>query len=805
MSSITRNDLKIFKPEQLGDSDTAGGQRTPNAIVSGKLNELFSPITDIDHAKSAIDIVKCYPTLATAGTESLNSAHVFISEPPTDPLVSMLLVESDALTDADRMPQMREIIESSVTAGSLFRKAGPGFLPNQNSFSQNYLRDTYWFNNKEYAKYTNLRVGQVIAISVEYSGNEDINWPRDIHYAMVTEINAPGNSEGNIVFDPPIDFATPDEETQINGESGCTKLRLVNEASPLKFHGVTKLTAATSTKNLPVIATKQNLIPAIISEQQKVGVRLDSNGLIRKTISQVATSASTYSFNVADLLQGDNTNVDYQPQPSFVSGGAIQGANDAIVTIANGVVTVTLAKKADVGSTISLSYLSLGTYQNYSSNDAFPANRTLVPNTMSGTVSYDGNTYAFYERDGSIYITYSFTEMRAGIVDYALGSVTLEAGFSALSFVAIVRAPDAASSVSFMLDATAPLLDTFYVQVLTTSDQLLSASSDNAGTITGSGISGTISNGLVSLDFTSDVKLESLSYDLTEQFKLLPPASLFKLNPLRIPNGGVVDIFRQHGQVSIQHSQYQAVTGPAAGQIKNIRTGARFVDITDANGASLWTATNDNFTVDTDAGTVTLNSDFTGFTSPYVLVDTIGELGTVSTVNADSLVLANDLQREYPQGSVVSSVQDLGDLQARVGAVRDMTSWNNNWDQDGSPATANLNTVDYPIELVNETAVNEDWVIIFTSQTAFRVVGRRLGQIGTGDTLNDLAIINPLTGQPYFIIRQGAWGGGWNAGEAIRFETFGASKPIMPIRSTQAGHSQITTDRAVLAFRGNES
>ena len=75
----------------------------------------------------------------------------------------------------------------------------------------------------------------------------------------------------------------------------------------------------------------------------------------------------------------------------------------------------------------------------------------------------------------------------------------------------------------------------------------------------------------------------------------------------------------------------------------------------------------------------------------------------------------------------------------------------------------------------------------------------------TGDTLNDFAPINPRTQQPYFIIRSEAFGGGWNVGEAIRFATNAASKPIMLLRSVTSGHSQITTDRAVLAFRGNES
>ena len=94
---------------------------TKLVVQSGKLNELFPAISDIDHAMSAVDIVKCYPALDTAGRELLLDSHVFISQKPTDPLVSMLIAEADTLDDADRMTDMVEILESSVRAGQLIR------------------------------------------------------------------------------------------------------------------------------------------------------------------------------------------------------------------------------------------------------------------------------------------------------------------------------------------------------------------------------------------------------------------------------------------------------------------------------------------------------------------------------------------------------------------------------------------------------------------------------------------------------------------------------------------------------------
>nr|MCH1932954.1 hypothetical protein [Shewanella shenzhenensis] len=83
----------------------------------------------------------------------------------------------------------------------------------------------------------------------------------------------------------------------------------------------------------------------------------------------------------------------------------------------------------------------------------------------------------------------------------------------------------------------------------------------------------------------------------------------------------------------------QAVVNPTAGQTLNVRPSARFVDITDANGASLWTIDDANYSHDNTTGVVTINSNFTGFTAPFVLSDSIGEEALVTSVEGDYLQL----------------------------------------------------------------------------------------------------------------------------------------------------------------------
>ncbi|MCW3171435.1 hypothetical protein [Shewanella subflava] len=833
--TITRNDLKIFKPELLGSSDDAGGQRTKNEVKSGQLNELFRAISDIDHAQSAVDIVKCYPALNTADTSILLDGHVFISQKPSDPLVSMLIAESDDLGDADRMTDMVEILESSVKAGQLIRNRLIGLLAGQDSFPRSYLQSIYQFNGKEYYETVTLRQGQTIVISVEYSGNENASWPRFEHFCEIQK-TVSGGQGGQVSFKPPIPYDTPNYDVVINGETGCTKLRYVSDNDGIKYHGVSELTVENTDNTLKVESTHTELLPKIKSVNPTGGNKLpgveDNLGgtaggatalpsMVYKNVFLPSVSGqSTYVFELPDLLVDPWLDENGIKNAQYTGGYAF----NASVTIVGTTVTVTFNGQSPSGnSPIGLSYLSIDKWSVWQSPSPFLSDRILVLGKTYGVITFNNATYGTSVISTSTAQPTDLTAVplletnnnRIATINATTGVITKEIDFRGdftVEIGSLLQETESGgvitpgdTSVVFNLPFDEPILDTLYIQVSTTNEVLLSGSSDQAGVITGNGVSGNVVNGIVTLSFSSAVWLSTLTYDISEVVTLSPPPELYGLNPLRIKNGGLVESFTAWNTISIQHTQTQVVVNPAPAQTYTVRANARFVDITDADGKSLWTVTDEHYSLNKATGEVTINSVFTGFTAPFLLTNSIGETALVTDVQPNKLVLAAALSQTFPIGSVVSSIQNLGDMQARVGTVRDMTSWNNNWDLDGTPATASMNVVDYPIEVVNDTAINEDWVLIFTSSTAFRCVGRRIGQVATGDTINDFAPINPLTLAPYFIIRNEAFGGGWNVGEAVRFKTYASANPIMMLRTVQSGHSQITTDRAVLSFRGNES
>jgi len=811
--TITRNDLKICKPEQLGSSDDAGGQRTKNYVVSGALNELLPAISDIDHAQSAVDIVKCYPALITNDTALLLDAHVFISQKPSDDLVSMLIAESADLDDEDRMADMVDTLESSVRAGQLIRDGLMGMLAGQDSFPRSYLQSRYEFNQKEYWNPVTLQQGQVVVISVEYAGNEDANWPRFEHYCEIQKTVTGSAAAGNVEFKPPIPFATPDAAVSINGESGCTKLRYVSQNDTIKYHGVAELTAESQldSNELSVSATQIDLLPKIKSVEISSGNTITPNegapsGLIRNEITVGSVKDKTTNLYTVNDLLDDPYFENHGVQNIIVTGKIYYlGA----LSITGSTVTVVYPSMPYDAADIGIAWYSSQRYAVYNSQSALAGERKITKGSVYATATFTDSNYGtstLFEADGNLQEANGYV---LATINYATGAITKltdARGDFTLQYDALTEVATAAdNSVSFILSQTAPIPESFYITVASADGQtLLSGACDSNGDITGTSVTGTLVGNLVSLNFAINVDLTTLRYDISETVTLSPPPELFGLNPLRIKNGGIVEQFTAWNSITVQHTQVQVVAN-TIGQSYSVRPNARFVDITDSTGASLWTLNDEHYSLDKETGEVTINSAFAGFTAPFVLTDSIGETALVTNVQEQKLILAAPLSMVYPLGSVVASNQVLGDLQARVGTVRDMSSWNDNWDLDGAPATASMNVVDYPIEVINSEAINEDWVLIFTSATAFRCVGRRIGQVATGDTLNDFAPINPLTQTPYFIIRQAAFGGGWNAGEAVRFETVAASKPIMLLRTVQSGHSQITTDRAVLAFRGNES
>jgi len=196
------------------------------------------------------------------------------------------------------------------------------------------------------------------------------------------------------------------------------------------------------------------------------------------------------------------------------------------------------------------------------------------------------------------------------------------------------------------------------------------------------------------------------------------------------------------------------------------------------------------FTTDLTAGTITFTS-VSGLSQPLTIIDRIEDFGLVQSVVDNVLSLYKPVTHDFPiLNTVVSNCMYHGDLQATASTPFDQQTWTNVWSDTliGSSTTAQFNQIDYPIVVSNHDTPTDRWILLFKTATTFDVIGEHLGAIATNQSVSiNLAPINPHTAQPYFTIAANGFGGGWSAGNVIRFNTYSASAPFWCVQTISQG------------------
>lgn len=436
---------------------------------------------------------------------------------------------------------------------------------------------------------------------------------------------------------------------------------------------------------------------------------------------------------------------------------------------------------------------------------------TIVP----GSVMFTAFGKRHIDRSGTIYTDVSPTTgsgTAVGSIDYATGAVTLTSypsgtaeNFTPLTCLAR-KGSYTATSIAFRTAGSPIRPASLYVQCTALDGELLVATADQNGVITG-GMDGEIEQtmGVAALEFAKPVLPDTLRYSAVVLSNLPLNAEILGLDPVRLPSDGRVPIYRPADVAVVHHTDSYNAGTPAAGSTINVgRTDLSALWLEDANKLKLSELL---YTVNLAAGTATMavGASLAGYTAPIYAKHRIEEMALLSDVQINGLVtLTAPLLRDYPAGSQLSSALLYGDLQARATNLFDQQTWTNVWQSTviGSSATATYNDVDYPVEVLNSAAITERWRLNFTSATAFQVIGENLGVIGTGTTSGDLAPVNPLTGLAYFTLRAAGWGSGWATGNQLRFDTIAAAPPTWLARCVLPG-AALTGDSFDAQLRGD--
>ena len=472
---------------------------------------------------------------------------------------------------------------------------------------------------------------------------------------------------------------------------------------------------------------------------------------------------------------------------------------------------------------------------------------SVVPSTLSFT--FRGDT--FIDRQGSLYrsVDSNGAGILAGTIDYGSGDARITdwpTGTSATITVQTLVSTFGTWTLdeAFFRTPGSPLqVGGLLIQATTLDGRSITGQAALSGEIEGDEMAGSASfeTGVVRVTFGKLVSNDSLSaaeraeswYDATavddagmiwRPTEVIPStarfnavilttlpleAELIGIDPVRLPSDGRVPIYRAGGVVVVHHTgRTPFPLGIGGGTTLDVgRSRLASLVVEDAAGEEV-PAT--QYSADLDAGTVQLAApDTATHPEPWYALHRVEDMLLVGDVDlSGALTLKGNLSHDYPAGdTLVSAAMVAGDLQARVADFFDLSSWDRDWskdDNDGADGTlAEYNVTTYPPIITNRGAITEDWALIFTSSSTFRIIGRTVGEIGVGNINEDTSPTNPNQGVPYWTLKAGGFGAGWVNGNVIRFSTIGASFPMWLARVILQGPASGQQDSFRLQIRGN--
>lgn len=277
------------------------------------------------------------------------------------------------------------------------------------------------------------------------------------------------------------------------------------------------------------------------------------------------------------------------------------------------------------------------------------------------------------------------------------------------------------------------------------------------------------------------VKPDSIRYNAIAYSYLPLDKELIGLDPVRLPTDGRVPFVRKGDSIAITELKTMELPTNAPNDMFNLGfERLSDVNVVDSTGKKV---SFDYLDIDLDAGTLKLNGllDMSGYTAPLTAKYRIMDIALVIETDISGRVtLSTPITHDYSTAAVFSSMLLAGDMQARAFNIFGQKSWGSVWSDTliGDATTSQLQVTNNPIVVTNRDAIEERWALVFTSQTAFNIIGQTVGQIGTGSTTTLTAPINPMTGYAYFTIPAAAWGTGWSANNVVRINTAAAKYPV---------------------------
>ena len=475
---------------------------------------------------------------------------------------------------------------------------------------------------------------------------------------------------------------------------------------------------------------------------------------------------------------------------------------------------------------------------------------TLAEQIVPGSVRFAIGGEVYFDRRGELYYrldTSSGAATRIGSIDYQSGIATVEqapAGTLTLQALAGTVSANPVDAAVWRIPSAPVSPGSLQITATPLTGGQISVRADAGGRISGNGIEGSVDyeSGVVRLRFGKlvaaagnesaywynpdavdaqgkiwqplPVYADTIRYNAVSYTYLPLDTGTIGIDPVRLPSDGRVPIYRRGDMIVIGHRLEEDIgSAHTAGQTVQLSRGdVDSICLRDAKGVPIeakW------YDYDLERGTITWATplDLSAYTLPITAGHAREEENRLIAVDIDgTLQLQFATGRDYPADETyVSSALIGGDLQVRATAPFGQKSWTRVWSDEriGDDISARLNVKDYPIQLADDGATPDRWAIVWRDGTQFDLYSEALGLVTRTDALQDLAPINPASGKPYFTLPKGAFGiaggaSGWQAGEVVRFNTFGTHLGVWVLRAIQpSAQRQTEDDGFVMCLRGN--
>lgn len=327
--SISSLDIKFRQSQRMTDFTDGGGRMAAVEIVDGDMNNVFPDRSDLGAILGNVSMRKMFLHVDTLNTDTYLGAFVFLTDPPTEPLVDVTLFNTASATD--ERTAARNYVEAYRTKGTKTQFVLYGTHLAGQMTLQVYCR----------TEVASPDIGDVLCLSVEAVG-----YPATEQYVRVQSVASRltttfEDAQGQFLRDVLVieisqalsqNFIGQEDPQRITGASPPpTKIRRTTVANAARYYGVKPVTVEGELGDMTVNVGNPyvTIVPSSQAETALVDqlAGLGSLALIQSSANNALSYSGTMT-GTANQLVTRYLGTPYARRSLYVTLGAVELRDD---------------------------------------------------------------------------------------------------------------------------------------------------------------------------------------------------------------------------------------------------------------------------------------------------------------------------------------------------------------------------------------------------------------------------------------------------------------------------------------------